>query len=369
MHVLFIVSLLTDILEVENNKKFKALLREPDCPHCECHEKTFSWQKPQFSNGVCFIQYQFLKQGCSTSDFSGKEVWIEDMSGDATSNKVQLFRTPSPACSPEVANSCITHSLSFSHCLITFMCEKWVLIALLDFICKALMQPRVIQTAECAYVWTSLNITQFINCTFLLEIAGNYWTIMESLQLFPAFSLYRSLAVIACWFSAKQLSGEKHFQGTEVWLKSHHEQLSPTMKHSLHWILQADFFLISWPLTVEVGPWWCPFNWCPLCSQICCNAVWQLQYKDCLLCFEKLLCKYTSENFSYQKSKDAGTYRYISTHTKKPLELWIQFNPGDSTFLHIWTLGWVWSCLLLLRCISVMNTSIYALESLATLSW
>lgn len=60
------------------------------------------------------------------------------------------------------------------------------------------------------------NITQFINCILLLEIAGNYWTIMESLQLFPTFSLYRSLAVIACWFPAKQLSGEKYFQGTEV---------------------------------------------------------------------------------------------------------------------------------------------------------
>lgn len=44
MHVLIIVSLVTDIFEVENNdnKKFKALLGEPDCPHCECHEKTFS---------------------------------------------------------------------------------------------------------------------------------------------------------------------------------------------------------------------------------------------------------------------------------------------------------------------------------------
>lgn len=60
------------------------------------------------------------------------------------------------------------------------------------------------------------NITQFINCILLLEIAGNYWTNMESLQLFPTFSLYRSLAVIACWFPAKQLSGEKYFQGTEV---------------------------------------------------------------------------------------------------------------------------------------------------------
>lgn len=62
MHVLIIVSLVTDIFEVENNdnKKFQALLGEPDFPHCECHEKTFSWQKPQFSNGVCFIQYQFL---------------------------------------------------------------------------------------------------------------------------------------------------------------------------------------------------------------------------------------------------------------------------------------------------------------------
>uniref|UniRef100_A0A8C3R994 Malic enzyme NAD-binding domain-containing protein n=1 Tax=Cyanoderma ruficeps TaxID=181631 RepID=A0A8C3R994_9PASS len=62
----------------------------------------------------------------------------------------------------EVANSCITHSLSFSHCPIILMCEKQVLMALLDFICKVLMQPRVIQTVECVYVWTSLNITQFI---------------------------------------------------------------------------------------------------------------------------------------------------------------------------------------------------------------
>lgn len=92
-----------------------------------------------------------------------------------------------------------------------FTCEKQVLVALLGFICKALMQPRVIQTADCVYIWTSLNITQFINCTLVLEIAGNYWTVMESLQLFPAISLYRSLAVIACWFPAKQLSGEKHF--------------------------------------------------------------------------------------------------------------------------------------------------------------
>lgn len=128
------------------------------------------------------------------------------------SNKVQLFRAPSLACSPEVTNSCITHTLSFSHCSITLMCEKQVIMALLDFICKALMQPRVIQTAECVYIWASLNITQFINCILFLEIAGNYWTIMESLQLFPGFSLYRSLAVIACWFPAKQLSGEKHFQ-------------------------------------------------------------------------------------------------------------------------------------------------------------
>ena len=80
------------------------------------------------------------------------------------------------------------------------------------------MQPRVMQTAECVYIWTILNITQFINGTLLLETAGNYWTIMESLQLFPAFSLYRSLAVFACWFPAKQLSGEKYFLSTEVWL-------------------------------------------------------------------------------------------------------------------------------------------------------
>lgn len=190
------------------------------------------------------------------------------------------------------------------------------------------MQPRVIQTDECVYIWTSLNITQFTNCTLLLEIAGNYWTIMESLQLFPAFSLYRSLAVIACWFPAKQLSGEKHFQtqkcGCEItpWTtQSHRETLTPRDPTS-------RFFFIFWPHTAEVGPWWCLFNWCPLCSQICCNAVWQLQYKECLPCFENLLCKHTTENFSCQKSKDERTCRYISTHIKKPLELLMQFNPG-----------------------------------------
>lgn len=140
---------------------------------------------------------------------------------------MQLFRATSPACSPEVSDSFITHSLSFSHCPTTFMCEKRVLVALFDFICKALMQPRVIQTAECVYIWTSLNITWFINCTPVLEIAANYCTIMESLQLFPAFSLYRSLSVSACWFPAKQRSGEKHFQSREVWMWNH------TINHSV----------------------------------------------------------------------------------------------------------------------------------------
>lgn len=61
MHVLIIISLLTDILEMENNnKKFKALPDEPDCLHCECLEKSFSWQETQFSNGAYFIQYKFI---------------------------------------------------------------------------------------------------------------------------------------------------------------------------------------------------------------------------------------------------------------------------------------------------------------------
>lgn len=116
------------------------------------------------------------------------------------------------------------------------MCEKRVLVALFDFICKALMQPRVIQTAECVYIWTSLNITWFINCTPVLEIAANYCTIMESLQLFPAFSLYRSLSVSACWFPAKQRSGEKHFQSREVWMWNH------TINHSVPPWKQIFFF-------------------------------------------------------------------------------------------------------------------------------
>lgn len=92
-----------------------------------------------------------------------------------------------------------------------------------------------------------------------------------------------------------------------------------------------------------MGPWWCPSTWCALCSQICCNAVWQPQHRKSPVLWGAPLQIHT-ENFSYQKSKDACTYRYISTHIKKPLELWIQFNPVDSTFLSMWTLGWVWSC-------------------------
>lgn len=177
--------------------------------------------------GVFYLRFQWQR----------RKVWIEDMSGDATSYKVQLFRAPSPACSPEAACSCITHSLSFSHC-------------------KALMQTRVIQTAECVYVWTSLNIIQFIYCTLFLEIAGNYWTIMESLQLLPNFSLYRSLAVSAGFLLNNSV--EKNISKAQ---KCDCE-ITPwtTQSHSLHGILQADFFFFhllatySWsgPLLVSL---------------------------------------------------------------------------------------------------------------------
>lgn len=51
-----------------------------------------------------------------------------------------------------------------------------------------------------------LSIIHFLETTHLLWY---YWIIMEGLQLFPAFWLSMSLAVIICWFPAKQLIGEK----------------------------------------------------------------------------------------------------------------------------------------------------------------
>jgi len=65
MPVLIVASLLTDMLEMENNnnKKLEALPGDPDSPHCECHEKSFSRQEPQVSDGACFIQYQFPAEG------------------------------------------------------------------------------------------------------------------------------------------------------------------------------------------------------------------------------------------------------------------------------------------------------------------
>lgn len=184
------------------------------------------------------------------------------------------------------------------------------------------------------------------------------WKLLDSYGKFAIISCHFTLQVTSCHcvlVSCETAQWRKTFlKHRSVAVKSHHEPLSPTVKHSLHGILQADFFLLPWPAAVEVGSWWCPFKGCLLCSQVCCIAVWQVQYKERLLCFEKLLCEYTTENFSYQKSKDACTYRYIGIHVKKPLELWLQFIPGDSTFLSVWTLGWVWSWLLLLCCISLM---------------
>lgn len=179
------------------------------------------------------------------------------------------------------------------------MCETRVLRALLDFICKALMQPGVMQTAECVYIWTTLNITQFINGTLLLETDGNYWTIMESLQIFPAFSLYRSLAVIACWFPAKQLSGEKHFQSTEVWLwnPTMNQSVPPWNIHSMgvEWVFLRFFFSSLGHLQWKWGPGGVPLPGVPFAVRFAvmqcgsCNT-------ECLLCFEELLCKYTTEN-------------------------------------------------------------------------
>lgn len=185
----------------------------------ECPLPQISVAKEESLNG------RYVRWCCLGTAYGPREAQV--------SHTVQLFRALSPACSPEVANSCVTHSLSFSQCPITFMWEKRVLWALLDFICKALMQPRVIQSAESVYIWSSLNITQFLETA---RLPWYYWTIMESLQLFPAFWLYGSLAVIACWFPAKQLSGEKHFQSTKTWLWNH------TVKHSVRVVLQAGFF-------------------------------------------------------------------------------------------------------------------------------
>lgn len=109
---------------------------------------------------------RYVRRRCLCTAYAPREAQV--------SNTGQLFRALSPTCSPEVVNNCITRSLSFSHCPITFMWETRVLTALLDFISKALMQPWVMQSAECIDMKQCEYYPILRSCTLALTLLDNY---------------------------------------------------------------------------------------------------------------------------------------------------------------------------------------------------
>lgn len=207
----------------------------------------------------------------------------------------------------------------------------------------------------------------FRNCTLALILLDNYgkFAIISCLLTLRVTSCH--CVLVSCKATQWRETFPKH---KNVAMKPHCKAFSPCGPAS-------RFFLISWSPTAEVGAWWCPFNWSSLCSQIWCTATWQLQYplqksisfalRSSLVNTPLKICHANSPKMHIDMYR--YIYRYIGIHIKKPLELWMQFILGDSTFLSVWTLRRVGSCLLLLWFISLMILLSPHESYLATLSW